>query len=746
MMPADYQTRLFQLSGLRCASCVQMITNRLRQLPRTQEISINFANQHLSISSALSSEEIIQAVQSVGYQAALIREEGDLEKMAKQERRDFFELLLKSVIAACLGAVLMVIEWFHFLPLSTHWASQMSWMGIGFLTLIIMFYAGGHIYQAFLKQLRYFKTTMDSLIAIGTLTAWFYSMVVIAIPMMIPTLARHMYLETALFILAFINFGAALEMRAKGKSNESIRRLIGLQSKTARVIRDQQEQFIAIESVVLGDVVRVKPGEKIPVDGMMIEGHSTVDESMISGESMPVKKQVGDAVIGTTINKTGSFLYRVTKIGKDSVLGQIIAYVERAQATKPAIGRLADRIAAIFVPVIILLAITTAFIWYFVGPEPKVAYMLVTSLSILLIACPCAVGLATPISLIIGIGKAAERGILIRHGEALQQSAKLTILVFDKTGTLTKGQPEVQTVLTANHFSVQQILQYAASIETLSEHPLALAVVQSARDRKLSILPVDQFDALPGLGVEGIVDNHSVKIGNLKWMQSLQLDLGELSHRIDTYTKLAHTLIFVVIDQVVAGFMTIADAVQEEALLTIQKLRANGLRVLMLTGDQEATAKAIAFQVGIDEVMANVLPQHKADRIKQLQQQGEVVGMVGDGINDAPALTQADIGFAIGAGTDIAIESADVTLLGRSLYGITQLMTISKATMKNIKQNLWGAFVYNIICIPIAAGILFPWLGVLLNPIMASAAMALSSITVVVNASRLLTSRIEMKG
>ena len=746
MMSVDYQTQLFQLSGLRCAGCVQTITNHLRKLPRTKEVSINFATQHLTVTSALSFEEIIRAIQSIGYQATLIRGESDLDKMAKQERQQFSVLLLKATVAAFLGTALMIIEWFHFLPLSAHWTSQVSWVGIAFLTLIAMFYTGDHIYQAFFKQLRYLKMTMDSLIAIGTLTAWIYSMIVIAIPMMIPTLARHMYLETSLFILAFINFGAALEMRAKGKSNESIRRLIGLQPKTARVIRDQKEQFIAIESVVLGDIVRVKPGEKIPVDGVIAEGHSAVDESMISGESMPVKKQVGDSVIGTTINKTGSFLYRVTKIGKDSVLGQIIEYVERAQATKPAIGRLADRVSAIFVPVIISLAIVTALIWYFVGPEPKVAYMLVTSLSVLLIACPCAVGLATPISLIIGIGKAAERGVLIRNGEALQQAARLTTLVFDKTGTVTKGQPEVQTVLAVNHFSVQQILQYAASVEALSEHPLASAVVQSARDRQLSLLSVEHFEALPGFGVQGIVEGQSVLVGNLKWMQSLHFDLGELPHRMEAYTKLAHTIIFVAIDRVMTGFVTIADTVQEDALLTIQKLRASGLRVLMLTGDQEATAKAFAFQVGIDEVMANVLPRDKADRIKQLQEQGEIVGMVGDGINDAPALTQADVGFAVGAGTDIAIESADVTLLGHSLYGITQLLTISRTTMQNITQNLWGAFVYNSIGIPVAAGILFPWLGVLLNPIMASAAMALSSITVVVNASRLLASRAEMKG
>jgi Cu+-exporting ATPase len=534
-----------------------------------------------------------------------------------------------------------------------------------------------------------------------------------------------------------INFGSALEMRARGKTSEAIKRLIGLQPKTARVVRDGQEQDAPIEDVGLDETLRVRPGEKIPVDGMIIDGHSTVDESMLTGEPLPVTKQIGDEVVGGTLNKSGTFLFQAKRIGKDTALARIIELVRRAQNSKPAIGRLADRISGIFVPTVLIIAVVTFMIWFDVGPEPRLSYTLVATMTVLIIACPCALGLATPISIMVGVGKAAEYGILIRNGEALQQAGKLTTVVLDKTGTVTEGQPTVTALELARGWDEQRLLTVAASVEAGSEHPLAQAVVEAARGRGISPAQAADFEAVAGHGVQATVDGEAVLFGNDKLMARHNIELGDLEQRAASLADDAQTPMYLAVDGKPAGIVAVADPIKEDSKAAIERLHHLGLKVVMVTGDNRATAEAVARKVGIDDVMAEVLPQDKEKQVGVLQERGETVGMVGDGINDAPALARADVGFAIGTGTDVAIESAEVTLMRGSLHGVADAIAISKATVRNIKQNLFGAFVYNSLGIPIAAGILYPLTGLLLNPIIAGAAMAMSSVTVVSNANRL---------
>jgi Cu+-exporting ATPase len=481
----------------------------------------------------------------------------------------------------------------------------------------------------------------------------------------------------------------------------------------------------------------VRPGEKIPVDGVIIDGHSSVDESMLTGEPMPVEKKTGDEVTGGTLNKSGSFLFQAKHIGADTALARIIEMVRRAQSTKPAIGRLADKISAVFVPTVLIIAVITFLAWFNLGPEPKLSYMLVATMTVLIIACPCALGLATPISIMVGVGKAAEYGILIRNGEALQQAGKLTTIVLDKTGTVTEGRPAVTTLLPAPGWDESKLLSVAASIETGSEHPLAEAIVAAAKARQLKTSSASDFQAITGHGVSATVDGKKVLFGNARLMAQHKIGLGNLVARAEELAARAQTPMFLAVDGVAAGIVAVADPIKPDSRAAIARLHAIGLKVVMITGDNRATADAVAREVGLDEVMAEVLPGDKADKVSALQQRGEIVGMVGDGINDAPALAQADVGYAIGTGTDIAIESADVTLMRGSLHGVADAIAISRATVRNIKQNLFGAFIYNVLGIPVAAGVLYPFTGLLLNPIIAGAAMAMSSVTVVSNANRL---------
>jgi Cu+-exporting ATPase len=553
----------------------------------------------------------------------------------------------------------------------------------------------------------------------------------------LPSLAKHAYFEAAVMILAFINLGSALETLARGRTSSAIRQLIGLQPRTARVVRDGVEQDIAIEQVGLGETLRVRPGEKIAVDGVVSEGHSSVDESMLTGESLPVEKTIGMSVAAGTMNQTGSFLFTATRIGRDTALAQIIQSVRQAQSSKPTIARLADKIASIFVPTVVAIALLTFFVWLIFGPTPSLGYAFVTSMTVLVIACPCALGLATPISVMVAVGRAAQTGILIRKGEALQTAGKLTCLILDKTGTVTEGKPTVAQIESLNSFDEQLLLQLAASLESGSEHPLAAAILAHAKNQNLPLKKVKKFKAIAGHGISGSCDGQSLVFGNSVLMQQQGIALGDYESRLKVLSALGQTPMLLAINQHIVGLISVADAIKSDSAMAVQRLQAAGIRLLMVTGDNAITAKAIAQQAGIKEIRAQVLPQDKADIVRELQALGEIVGMVGDGINDAPALAQANVGFAIGTGTDVAIESADVVILQGSLLKVPEAIALSKATVINIKQNLFGAFIYNTLSIPIAAGLLYPFFDVLLNPMIAGLAMALSSVTVVSNANRL---------
>jgi Cu+-exporting ATPase len=553
----------------------------------------------------------------------------------------------------------------------------------------------------------------------------------------LPPSGRHAYFEAAVTILAFINLGGALEMRARGRTSSAIRSLIGLQPRTARVMREGVETDIPISEVGLDEVIRVRPGEKVPVDGELIEGHSTVDESMLTGEPMPVQKYPGDEVACGTFNQTGSFLFKATRIGRDTVLAQIIASVRNAQASKPEIARLVDKIAAVFVPVVVGISLLTFLIWWQWGPAPSFGYAFVTAMTVLVIACPCALGLATPISIMVAVGRAAQNGILIRQGDALQSAGKLTAIVLDKTGTVTEGKPRLVGIETAEGWTENKVLQWAASLETGSEHPLATALLAGAKERAVESLTVTDFSALAGHGVRGKISRRNVLLGNLPLMKQEGVDCGDLAARMSALAAEGQTPVLLAVSKKAVGILSVSDPIKVDSLDAIARMKELGIRLLMVTGDNEITARAIAREAGIDEVRAQVLPQDKASVVKALQDAGETVGMVGDGINDAPALAQSNVGFAIGTGTDIAIESGDVVLMSGSLSKVPETISLSRATVRNIQQNLLGAFFYNVLAIPVAAGLLYPLFGILLNPMIAGAAMAMSSVTVVTNANRL---------
>jgi Cu+-exporting ATPase len=565
---------------------------------------------------------------------------------------------------------------------------------------------------------------------------------VVFFPFAVPEMARHVYFEATAMIIGLINLGLALELKARGRTSMAIKRLIGLQAKTARVIRDDKEIDIPIEDVLLGDHVRVRPGEKISVDGIILSGHTSVDESMLTGEPMPVEKATGDELVAGTLNKTGSVIFEASRVGKDTALAQIINMVKRAQNSKPPIGRMADIISAYFVPVVMIIAVLSALVWLNFGPEPVIAFAIVSATTVLIIACPCALGLATPMSVMVGVGKAAEAGVLIRNGEALQTTSRITAMILDKTGTITLGSPKVTDVVVSDMSleagqNKESILQLAASLESGSEHPLAMAIVESANELEIELLALNNFNAIAGHGVEAVIEGKKVLFGNEKLMQEQNIDLSDYVLLAQALAAEAKTPMYFAVDGMFAAIIAVADPIKEDSISAIKRLQNNGIRVVMLTGDNRATAKAVATKVGITEFFAEVLPEDKSNKVQELQMEGEIVGMTGDGINDAPALAIANVGFAIGTGTDVAIESADITLMRGSLHGLADAIAVSKATLKNIKQNLLGAFFYNAAGVPVAAGILYPVFGVLLSPVIAGAAMALSSVTVVTNANRL---------
>ena len=732
----EQETRL-SILGMRCAGCIAAVETALQSVEGVSNVNVNFADHSAVVTGAADHELLKTALKQAGYDAAVMEGFEDPADEEKQEEERYHDLMRKAGVAGALGLPLMLgahLDWF---PLMGTAEGTGFWTNVALLTLVVMFYSGGHFFTSAIKLLRVKQANMDTLIALGTGSAWLYSSIVIDYSDQLPSLSNHAYFEASAVILAFINLGSALETRARGKTSAAIRALIGLQPRTARVVREGREIDVPIEEVRLGETLRVRPGEKIAVDGVLLEGHSTIDESMLTGESLPVEKLVGSTVAAGTINQNGSFLFSATRIGRDTALAQIIQSVRQAQNSKPALARLADKIASIFVPAVVALSVFTFFIWLIFGPDPALGYAFVTSMTVLVIACPCALGLATPISVMVAVGRAAQMGVLIRKGEALQTAGKLTCLILDKTGTVTIGKPTLAHVAAFEGYSEEQVLQRAASLESGSEHPLAAAVLAAAEDQRLKLDKVRKFQAVAGHGITGRIADQHWLLGNAALMAENNVSIESHHDKMIELAALGQTPMLLAVDQAVVGIVSVADPIKADSAQAVQQLQRRGVRVLMVTGDNEITAKAIAAQAGISEIRAQVLPQDKAAVVKELQARGEIVGMVGDGINDAPALAQADVGFAIGTGTDVAIESADVVLLQGSLLKVAEAMALSKLTVTNIKQNLFGAFIYNTIGIPVAAGLLYPLFGLLLNPMIAGAAMAMSSVTVVSNANRL---------
>lgn len=723
--------------GMRCAGCVSSVESALKAVIGVTSVTVNFADHTAYIKGITAPEALTRALKEAGYDAAVMEGLEDPSEQEEQELQSYRHLMKKASVAAAFGLSLMLSEHFGWLPEIGSTAGLWFWPEIALITLSILTYSGWHFYSGAYKSLMLKQANMDTLIALGTGSAWLYSCIVIDYYDTLPSLAKHAYFEAAVMILAFINLGTGLETLARGKTSSAIRQLIGLQPRTARVIRNGEELDIPIEQVGLGETLKVRPGEKIAVDGVLLEGHSTVDESMLTGESLPVEKMPGSEIVAGTMNQTGSFLFTATRIGRDTALAQIIKSVRDAQSSKPEIARLADKISSVFVPAVVVISAFTFLIWYFFGPEPSLGYAFVTSMTVLVIACPCALGLATPISVMVAVGRAAQSGILIRKGEALQTAGKLTCLILDKTGTITEGKPTVATIEALDDYSDDLVLQLAASIEAGSEHPLAASILSAAKSKELKLDKVTKFEAIAGHGVTAQINKQSVFFGNTALMAQKGTVFAQYNSRLETLSKLGQTPMLLAVDNKIIGIIAVADPIKKDSARAVQILQNQGIRILMVTGDNPITAAAIAKQAGISEIRAKVLPQDKAAIVKELQITGEVVGMVGDGINDAPALAQADVGFAIGTGTDVAIESADVVILQGSLLKIPEAIALSKATVINIKQNLLGAFFYNTISIPVAAGLLYPLFGGLLNPMIAGAAMAMSSVTVVTNANRL---------
>lgn len=734
--PASEPIRL-SIAGMRCAGCVESVETALRAVPGVISADVSFADHTALIRGDVDGETLKTALKEAGYDGAVMQDVEDTSDQEALELARYEDLLQKAWVAAALGIPLMILEHLHWLPMIGGFWAGLFWSVVAYVTFRVMRYSGGHFFTGALKSWEHRQANMDTLIALGTGAAWFYSTAAIIFSNSLPPSGRHAYFEAAVTILAFINFGSALEMKARGRTSSAIRALIGLQPRTARVMRDGQESDIPISEVGLDEIIRVRPGEKIPVDGELIEGHSSIDESMLTGEPMPVAKNPGDEVVCGTLNQTGTFLFKATRIGRDTVLAQIIASVRTAQASKPEIARLVDKIAAVFVPVVVGISSLTFLIWWNWGPEPSFGYAFVTAMTVLVIACPCALGLATPISVMVAVGRAAQSGILIRQGDALQSAGKLTTIVLDKTGTVTEGKPRLVGVETTEGWTEEKVLQWAASLEAGSEHPLAVALLAGAREQAAEPLPVTDFSAIAGHGVRGKISRRNVLLGNLPLMEKEGVDCGDLARRMSALAAEGQTPVLLAVSKKAVGLLSVADPIKADSVDAIAHLKQLGIRLLMVTGDNEITARAIAREAGIDEVRAQVLPQDKAAVVKALQDTGETVGMVGDGINDAPALAQSNVGFAIGTGTDIAIESGDIVLMSGSLSKVPEAISLSRATVHNIKQNLLGAFFYNVLAIPVAAGLLYPLFGILLNPMIAGAAMAMSSVTVVTNANRL---------
>ena len=755
---ANGQTMRLKVSGLYCAECVVKIEDALKAVPGVLDATMNAATNEVKVAYAPvigDLSQLTKAVESAGpYKATRAAEasEPEMDKEAQTVDKEYRSLMRKWWFAAAIGAPTMLLSYPWLFPVLRDWFPRGSpqlmyiWYAMGVASLAVLFYSGNQFFIGMWEGLKHRSANMHTLIAVGTGVAWIYSTIAMIFPQIFPSQEfTDVYYDVTVVVTALVVLGLAMELKAKGRTSEAIKKLIGLQAKTARVVRDGKEVDIPVEEVLVNDVVVVRPGEKIPVDGEVIEGQSAVDESMITGESLPVSKKDGDEVIGATINKTGSFKFRATKVGKDTALSSIIRLVQDAQGSKVPIQRIVDQVSAYFTPSVMILAIIGFVIWYDFGPSPALTYALIVAVTTLIIACPCALGMATPMSLTTGIGLGAQNGILIRSGDALQAAEKLNSIILDKTGTITVGKPSLTDVVLSSGQNEAEVLRLAASVEKSSEHPLALAIVEGAQARGIQLSNVETFDAIPGHGVSATVEGRRVLIGNLKLMNREGIALGNasagsgqgLEEKSKALADDGKTPMYVALDNKAAGIIAVADTVKEDSKTAIAVLKKMGLEVVMITGDNERTAKAIARQVGVDRVMAEVLPQDKAFNVQKLQLEGKKVAMVGDGINDAPALAQADIGMAIGTGTDVAIEASDITLIKGSLMGVVTAIQLSRATMRNVYQNLVGAFIYNSAGLPIALGVLYPFFGILLSPLLAALAMSFSSVTVIGNANRL---------
>jgi len=747
---SDATKARFGIRGITCASCVTKIEGALLTTPGVLSASVSVGMEEAEVEylpSVADLAAVKAAVGSAGYQvveAPAPAGPDALDREAKARELEYRSLMRKWWFGAVIGVFTMILSYPWIFPGLRDWFPRGSpqlwyvWAGMGVASFAVLLYSGSQFFTGAWDALKHRSANMHTLIALGTGVAWVYSTIALLFPQIFPASEfTEVYYDVTVVVTALVVLGLAMELRAKGRTSEAIKKLIGLQAKTARVVRDGKEVDIPVEEVLVGDTVVVRPGEKVPVDGEISEGSSAVDESMVTGESLPVEKKVGDEVIGATLNKTGAFRFRATKVGKDTALASIIRMVQDAQGSKVPVQRIVDVVSGYFTPSVAILAILGFMTWYTFGPEPRIVFALIVAVTTLIIACPCALGMATPMSLTTGIGLGALNGILIRGGEALQTAQKLQTIILDKTGTITHGKPVLTDVVVAGGVKEEELLRLAGGVEKSSEHPLAAAIVEGAKGRGFTLPDAEGFNAIPGHGIEARVEGRALLLGNLKFMRDRKIPLDGLDARALQLADGGKTPMFVAIDGKPAGIVAVADTVKEDSKEAIRALRGMGLEVVMITGDNERTAKAIARQVGIERVLAEVLPQDKAFNVQKLQLEGKQVAMVGDGINDAPALAQADVGFAIGTGTDVAIAASDITLIKGSLRGVVTAIRISQATMRNVYQNLVGAFIYNVLGLPIALGILYPVLGILLSPLLAAIAMSFSSVTVIANANRL---------
>ncbi len=726
---ADIKKTL-NIKGMHCASCVHRVEKELKKVGGVKEAVVNLATNKATITCdevQASDEKLKGAVTQAGYEASLYEGEESDKKQELEKQKELKKLSIKVIASLVSGALLV---WSGFPGLMDTAPSILQTLPAQFLLATpIQFWAGYDFYRTALSSLRHRTANMDTLVALGTTVAYAYSVFVSLFPSIVMEIGveKMHYFDVSVVVIGLILLGRYLEEKAKGKTSEAIKKLIGLQAKTARVVRGEKEIDIPINEVKINDMIRVRPGEKIPIDGIIIEGESSIDESMVTGESIPADKGKGDVVIGATINKTGSFIFRATKVGSNTMLAQIIKLVQEAQGSKAPIQRLADVISSYFVPIVLMIAMATFVIWYDFGPNPAYLFGMLNMVAVLIIACPCAMGLATPTAIMVGTGKGAEHGILIKDAQSLEIANKIQTIVFDKTGTLTKGKPEVTDVTS------EDVLQIAASVEKGSEHSLAEAIIKAAEMKNLVLSKIQKFQAIAGYGVEGELQAKRIVFGNRKLMEKENITISSSETEIDRLEGEGKTVMMLATQGKLLGLIAVADTIKDTAKEAVDALKKKGIEVGMITGDNQKTAHAIAKELGITRVLAEVLPDQKEAEIKKIQAEGKIVAMVGDGINDAPALVTADVGIAMGTGTDIAIEAADITLINKDLRSVVSAIELSKKTMRTIKMNLFWAFGYNVILIPVAAGVLYPFSKILLSPIFASVAMAMSSISVVSN-------------